>query len=200
MTRAVKTNAMPAARRWRREEYERMIAAGVIHSGERLELIDGEIRTMAAHGSFHTAATCAAQKALDAGFGGGYHVRVQMPLALEDMSEPEPDLAVVPGSIEHYWRAHPTGAALVVEVSDSTLYTDRREKGSLYARGGIREYWIVNLVKKVLEVYRDPVADPKMPFGWRYRLVQRLTREDQVSPLAKPDLSIPVDEFFRGLP
>ena len=79
-----------------------------------------------------------------------------------------PTLAVVSGSPRTYRDAHPSRAALVVEVSASSLDFDRDDKGSLYARAGIADYWIVNLVDRVVEVYRDPVPDAAAPYGWRY--------------------------------
>jgi len=187
----------PALRRWSRQEYERMITKGLIHSGDRVELIDGEIWTMAAHGSAHFAAIYAAQKALEAVFGSGYQVRVQGPIALDDWSEPEPDVAVVAGSFRDYVKDHPGRALLVVEVADSTLSTDRNRKGSLYARGGVQDYWIVNLSKRILEIYREPVEDPRSRYyGWKYRLVQRCGPEEYVSPLAMPKARIKVGDLL----
>lgn len=184
-------------RRWTRQEYEQMIAAGVIRSGERVELLNGEIRTMAAQGSAHVTTVQALLVALAAAFGPAYNVRSQAPLALGERSEPEPDLAVVPGTIWDYEQHHPSQALLVVEVADSTLKTDRLEKGSLYASAGIQEFWLVNLVDRVLEVYRDPFEDSKAKHGWRYRLIQRFSPAEQVSPLARPESSIPVASFLR---
>ncbi len=83
-----------------------------------------------------------------------YTVRNQMPLALDENSEPEPDVAVVPGKARDYTQAHPTTAVLVVEVADATLRLDRKTKQAVYARNGIAEYWIVNLKDNSLEVYR----------------------------------------------
>lgn len=186
----------PAPRRWTRQEYDRMIATGLIHSGERVELLDGEIVTMAAHGSAHFTGIRAAQEGLVAAFGRGYEIRTQGPIALEDWSEPEPDLAVVTGSFRDYLKEHPGRALLVVEVSDAMLNTDRNRKGSLYARGGVQDYWIINLPKRVLEVYREPVEDRKARYGWKYCLVQRLGPGDEISPLAKPETRIRVADLL----
>ncbi len=91
---------------------------------------------------------------------------------------------MVPGSFRDYVAGHPSRPVLVVEVSESSLALDRDHKGSLYARAGLADYWIVNLVDRVLEVYRDPRPDPAASFGWRYRSVQVFGREASVSPLA----------------
>jgi Uma2 family endonuclease len=123
-------------------------------------------------------------------------VRGQGPLALDEESEPEPDVAVVAGSFRDYVTGHPSRPALVVEVSESSLALDRDHKGSLYARAGLVDYWIVNLVDRTLEVYRDPVPDEAASFGWRYRSVEVLRGEASVSPLASPGARIRVSDVL----
>jgi Uma2 family endonuclease len=93
-------------------------------------------------------------------------------------------------------QEHPTRAVLVIEVADSSLHFDRREKGSLYARARIAEYWIVNLIDRVLEVYRDPEPDPLCPHGWRYRAVSRLAPPAVVAPVALPAVEIRVGDLL----
>jgi Uma2 family endonuclease len=95
-------------------------------------------------------------------------VRAQGPVALDDDSEPEPDVTVVCGAPRDYLAEHPSRPALIVEVAHSSLAFDRRRKGGLYARAGIAEYWIVNLVGRVLEVYRQPVRSASARYGWKY--------------------------------
>jgi len=85
---------------------------------------------------------------------------------------------------------------LVVEVAESSLRRDREDKGSLYARAGIADYWIVNLVDRVLEVYREPGPDPAAPFGWRYQSVAALGREGAVAPLAAQGPRIPIADLL----
>ena len=152
------TASLPRRRLWARADYERMVAAGIFGPEDRVELLEGEIVEMSPEKSRHAAAVDLALEALRQAFADGFVVRVQHPLALDDTSEPEPDLAVVPGTARDYADAHPTSAALVVEVADSSLDYDRTRKTAVYARAGIREYWIVNLVDRRLEVFRDPRA------------------------------------------
>src|SRR6185369_8448859 len=90
---------------------------------------------------------------------------------LDAESSPEPDVVVVPGRPADYRHAHPARPPLAIEVSDSSLAFDRQQKGSLFARAGLEDYWIVNLVDRVLEVHRDPAADASAVFGWRYRSI-----------------------------
>jgi Uma2 family endonuclease len=173
-------------RRWSREEYDRMIAAGVFAPGEQVELIDGEILRMVPQGSVHFTAIVLAGEALRRVFGAGFHVRTQGPLALGLSSEPEPDVAVVRGAPRDYRDAHPDTSLLIVEVAGASIDYDRRRKASLYARAGIRDYWIVNLEDRCLEVYRDPDQGA-------YRSRQRFHAGDLVSPLAVSDAAVPVE-------
>lgn len=140
---------------WTRTEYERMIEAGVFHPEARFELIDGEIIDMSPQGSYHATSIQVMADYIRNLFGSGYHVRIQMPLALGEASEPEPDVAVVTGSIMDYRYAHPQTAVLVVEVANSTLAYDRL-KAATYASHGIPEYWLVNLKENCLEVFQQP--------------------------------------------
>jgi Uma2 family endonuclease len=119
-----------------------------------------------------------------------------MPLALDPMSRPEPDIAVVPGGPRDYRKAHPKTALLLVEVADTTLAYDREWKGSLYARGGIRELWIVNLLDRVLEVYREPVSSSTAKHGWAYRSVSKLGPGETAKPLAAPGASVAVADLL----
>ncbi len=176
-------------RRWTRSEYEKMIAAGLFAPGERVELIDGEILQMTPQGSFHATAVRLAEDALRTAFGLDFDVRAQMPLALGPASEPEPDVAVVPGSARDYREAHPATALLVVEVADSTLEYDRERKGTVYAAAGIADYWVVNLVDHWLEVYRDPREG-------QYLSTRRYLPGDHIAPLAVPASQIPVADIL----
>jgi Uma2 family endonuclease len=167
-----------------RLEYEALVERGVLDEDDRIELLDGRLVFREPQGSRHAAACLRIRIALDRAFGRGYHVRSQFPIALDDVSEPEPDIAVVRGRIEDYLDAHPTAPVLVVEVADSSLARDRDRKGSLYARAGVADYWIVNLLGGVLEVYRDP--ERPAAGRWRYATVRVLKPRDGVSPLAAP--------------
>ncbi len=180
-------------RRWRRDEYYRMVEAGILGENERVELIGGEILELAAEYAPHSTGVGLVQYALMAVFGRGYVVRVQHPLWLGD-SDPEPDVAVVTGRHRDYATEHPTSALLVVEVSHATLAYDRTQKLALYARAAIPEYWILNLVDRQLEVHRDPTELRRGGFGYRTRLVLR--GDEAVAPLARPDAAIPVVDLL----
>ncbi len=120
-----------------------------------------------------------------------FWVRMQMPLDLGLDSEPQPDVAVVAGA-KGAFTAHPTTALLVVEICDTTLAIDRGRKISLYARGRIEDYWIVNLVDRCLEVYRRPVPDAAFEFGFRYADVLKRAEAEAEAPLATPQSMVRV--------
>jgi Uma2 family endonuclease len=141
--------------------------------------------------SQHATAYRLTQEALRVAFppSEGYEIRGQLPLALGESSEPEPDLAVVTGTIRDFRDCHPTTALLVVEVADSTLLHDRKRKIPLYARFGIPEAWLLNLTRKVLEVHRDPVDGV-------YQTRMILRAGNTVSPRACPETSIAVADLL----
>jgi Uma2 family endonuclease len=183
-------------RRFTRAEYDRLIDLGVFQPGEPIELIGGQLTVAEPQGAYHYGALRKAARAIEAAFGPGWDVRIQGPIALDDESEPEPDVAVVPGTLDDYTREHPARPVLTVEVSESSLALDRRHKGSLYARAGLHEYWILNLIDRVLEVYREPVRDPDAPFGWRYARRETFDPTMRVTPLTIPDAGIRVADLL----
>jgi Uma2 family endonuclease len=176
-------------RRWTREEYDRMAAAGVFAPGERVELIDGEILKMTPQGSAHFTAIRLAEEALHSAFGPGFEVRAQAPLALNAISESEPDVAVVRGFPRDYRDLHPVTALLVLEVSDTTLEYDRQRKGQLYACAGIQDYWLINIADHCVEVYQDPIEGS-------YCSMSHFQPGDVISPLAAPEAKIAVDDIL----
>ena len=184
------------ARRWTRKEYDRLIEFGVFRPDESLELLGGELVVGEPQSSPHYTAIGLVEEALHAALGPGWLVRPHGPLALDEESEPEPDVSLVPGTWRDYTAGHPARPVLVVEVSLSRLTFDREHKGSLYARAGLVDYWIVNLVDRLLEVHREPVADATARFGWRYASVERLGAGGTASPLAAPDARVRVSDLL----
>ena len=182
-------------RRWKRSEYDRLVELGVFE-GEPLELIGGQLVVAEPQYPYHASAISAADYAIRAVLPAGWTVRLQAPISLDDESEPEPDVVVVQGRPTDYRHAHPARPALTIEVADSSVTFDRQHKGSLYARAGLPEYWIVNLVDRVLEVYRDPAPDAAAVYGWRYRDVAILVPPALVAPSAFPAIQIAVIDLL----
>lgn len=173
-------------RHWTRAEYDRLIQIGVFRPGEPIELLGGELIVSEPQGSAHFTAIGLVEDALRAAFGPGWLVRTQGPVALDAESEPEPDIAVAQGGRRDYSREHPSRPILVVEVAEASLAFDREHKGSLYARARLDDYWILNLLNRTLEVYRQPIPEPLAPFGWRYASRELLGPDSSVAPLAAP--------------
>jgi len=183
-------------KRWTRLEYERLVDLGAFGPDDRIELVGGDLLVREPQASPHMTAIGLAEDALRAAFGATWHVRTQGPIALDDESEPEPDVAVVSGSRRHYAASHPTQPVLLVEVAESSLASDREWKGSLYARARVPEYWIVNLVDRELEVHRDPRPAVEAVFGWRYTRIQRLSSDETVTPVGAPEARIAVADLL----
>ena len=184
--------------RWTLEEYEQLIALGLLE-GKHVELIQGDIVTMAPMGEPHALTIMQLTEMLLPSFNSqtGYRLRAQMPIALPPLTcEPEPDVAIVPLHGPTTVTGRPTSALLVVEVAESSLAYDRDHKGPLYAAAGIQEYWLVNLPEQRIELYRQPAPDPTSFSGWRYQQVQRLQAGEQVSPLAAPSVHLAVRDLL----
>ena len=189
----IQTDDQPTLRRWTRDEYYRMAEVGLIGEEDRVELIEGEIvRKMSPQKSPHTVVVQIVQQSLIASFGPDYHVRAQFPILIEGDSEPEPDAVVARGNARRFLQSHPTAAeiVLVVEVSDSTLSFDRGRKARLYARGGIADYWIVNLVDRRVEVMSNPVED----LG--YRTITLYREGESIQPPILGTHPIPVADLL----
>jgi Uma2 family endonuclease len=184
-------------RQWTRLEYERLIETGFFQSGDKVELIGGQLMVAEPQGSRHAATVSLVADALRAAFGSGWYVMAQLPVALDDESEPEPDVAVVRGSAREYWDAHPSRPVLAVEVADSSVTLDRKHKASLYARAGVPDCWIVSIEEGMVEVHRQPVRSPEAPYGWCYAEVKRLGRGETIAPIAVPTALIPVADLLR---
>lgn len=183
----------PKSRKWTVEEYYRMAEIGFFN-GKRVELIEGVVFEAAPLSSIEATAMTLARDIMKEAFGDDWVVRPRFPLTLSEISEPEPDIAVVPGKARDYKDAHPTTAALVVEISNSSLAYHRRKKAGLYAKSGIQDYWIVNLDKRQVKVHRRPITDATAKYIYGDRMI--VTEQDSIAPLAKPKATIAVADLL----
>lgn len=185
-----------ASHRFTRADYYAMADAGIF-KGCRVELIEGQIIDMAPQKDTHAVAILLLQEALHKAFPQ-HLIRCQLPLTLGVRSEPEPDFAVTAGLPRDFLGTgqHPSNALLVVEIADTTLRIDRGRKASLYARAGIRDYWIVNLRDGCIEVRREPTADAAARLGHRYKTLTTLRPPESISPLAAPTAQIPIADLL----
>jgi Uma2 family endonuclease len=156
--------------------------------GRRAMLIDGVILEEGPMNPPHAITLELVEAALRTAFGSGWRFRSQSPLVLGQDLDPEPDFAVIAGN-PRASSGHPTTADLLVEVADSSLAFDTNEKRLLYARAGIREYWVVDINGRKLLVYRDAQARD-------YATHQVLGPTDAVSPLAAPAAAVRVADLL----
>jgi Uma2 family endonuclease len=177
---------------WSRDEFRRAVDAGLFAPTERIELVDGELIRKVGENAPHSSGIRLSRRALELAFRDQEaFVSEQHPISVEPDSEPEPDLVVVRGKLRDYDLHHPApgDVLLLVEVSRATLAYDRGGKQVLYANAGIAEYWVLNLVHRQLEVYRNPQ-------GGIYRSITIYTDGDTVSPLAAPQAAISVADLL----
>jgi Uma2 family endonuclease len=129
-------------------------------------------------------------------FGKGWCVRVQTPLVLGPDTDPLPDVTIVAGAPRDFATTHPTTAALVVEVSDTTLAFDTTDKAELYATAGIPDYWVLDLNGRQLHVFRDPAPLAAALGAVAYRFHDTLGANDTVAPLAAPTGAVRVADLL----
>lgn len=175
------------------EKFHRMIAAGVFAEGDRVELIDGEMRDMAPIGARHGGCTDRLTMALAPKLTGKAIVRVQGALVLDDGTEVYPDLVVLKQRQDWYSETSPTGddALLVIEVADASLSLDLGIKLAKYARAGIRRYWVVDIKNRKLHDHCDPDR-----FGRHYRQIRALDQGVLSVTIEGVDLRVDVGELF----
>lgn len=183
------TNA--STRRWTSEEFTRLGAGGFFGPEERVELIEGEIVVMSPPGPEHSEPILYGADYLMSLYRESHLVAVQLPLDLGFLSQPQPDFALV--DREAIQRGQlPKAADLVIEVSVSSLNFDRKEKLAVYAKAGIPEYWIIDVLGRQVEVYREPG-----PLGYALRRLHAAS--DSVQPLKVPGPACELSHFFGPL-
>jgi len=178
------------------KQYHKMIADGVLTEDDRVELLDGFLVEKMPHDPLHDGTVQLVEAAVSTLLPNGWCVRVQSAITLSG-SEPEPDLALVRGNKRSYLANHPTRASfgIVIEVSNTTLDSDRVDKGAIYAEAGLPEYWIVNVVDMQIEVFQQPSGPATTP---QYAVAQIYRRGDNV-PFALDGQqlgSIPVNDLL----
>lgn len=187
MSRAVETFAQ---RRFTVEEYHRLAEAGILSADERVELVRGVVREMSPKNRAHVIAINRSLDALREKLAGRARVYQEAPLRVPSIdSEPEPDVMVCSNPDIEAYGTESMRPVLVIEIADSSLAYDVEVKSALYAEAGVPEYWVVNLVDRVLEVFREPGEA-----GYRRRFT--LEPDATVTPEAWPDVELNVAEFL----
>jgi Uma2 family endonuclease len=174
------------------KDYYRMAETGVLRPDARVELLNGEISDMSPIGPFHGGVTNYLNEIFTAASRGRWLTTVQNPVRLDDHSEPQPDVMLLKPSPDYYRRRHPQAADvfLLVEVSDSSVTTDREDKLPAYGRAGIAEVWIIDLNESTVEVHREPHFT-----GYGSKSILR--PGDKAVPHAFPDMAVDVAELLK---
>jgi Uma2 family endonuclease len=182
-----------ARRRFTVDEYHKMGEAGILGEDDRVELIDGEIVQMSPIHIPHAVCVDLLTMIFAPLLAGKGIVRVQNPIFIDAINEPQPDVILLKARDYLKQKHHPgpEDIMLVIEVSDSTVTFDRRQKIPRYARAGIPEAWLVNIPKGVVEVYTEPVGD-------KYESIRRVGCGESITPTALPDARIAVHEILGG--
>lgn len=173
------------------EEYYRMARAGILTEDDHVELIEGEIVEMAPIGSRYAACVDRLTRLLIEHLRRQAIVRVQSPIRVGEYSEPQPDLTLLRPRSDFYATDHPAprDVLLVVEVAETSTDYDREVKGPLYARAGIPEFWLVDLSRGIVEVYRQPTAHG-------YQVVEQHGTTSHLTLAMLPSLILSVDEIL----
>jgi Uma2 family endonuclease len=176
------------------DEYHRMAEVGILGGDDRVELISGVVREMSPRNRPHVIATTGIRELFARGLAGRAGVYEEKPLQLEALdSEPEPDIVVYSNPDLRTYGTARTSALLVIEVADASLLYDLTTKAELYARGGIPEYWVVDLVHRALVVFRNPDHGV-------YRVRETHPPGSRLAPISWPDFTVEVVALFPSEP
>jgi Uma2 family endonuclease len=183
----------PPSVRFNRRDYYRMAKTGILKPDKRYELIEGRVIAMLPAGTGRAGYSSRLHKFMERSFGDRYHIRGQYPLDFSNMTELEPDIAVLKQRSDDYTTKHPrpSDVLLLAEVSESSIDYDRGAKLRIYATAGVIEYWIADLGRKVLTVYRSPDSAAGV-----YRDTQPFGVGTKVSPLFAPECELDLTWLF----
>jgi Uma2 family endonuclease len=181
------TSAAEVIRPLRRVEYDQLVKLGAFED-ERIELLEGALVAMSPIGPPHDSTVQRLTRLLVLALEGLAGVRCQSSFAASEISEPEPDLSVVP--LGDYDVDHPSEAFLIIEVAESSLAKDRGKKLRLYANCGLREYWVVNLPERCIEVYTEPSPGA-------YARVERYERGQSIRLVTFPEIAFAVADILK---
>jgi Uma2 family endonuclease len=175
-------------------QYHQMNEAGILSENDRVELINGQIIEMSPIGRRHAACVDRINRLFSNILGIKVIVSVKNPIILNNLSEPEPDIALLQPRADFYESGHPQpkDIFLLIEVADSSLEYDREVKIPLYASSGITEVWLVDIYEQVIIIYRYPSEDG-------YSEMQTLSRGEKMSIQAFPEINLVVDDILGSI-
>jgi Uma2 family endonuclease len=183
--------ALPKRKIFTVAEYHKMIDAGVFVGNDNYELIEGEIVKKMTIGDYHISCVNRLTRLFSLQCGDKAIVSVQNPVVIGDISEPEPDVALLKFQEDFYasGKASAEDVLLIIEVSDTTVRYDRQTKIRIYAEAEVGEVWLVNLPRQILEVYSEP-------HGGKYKITKKYEKNQTVSPRFVPEIKIKVSDII----
>ena len=172
-------------------EYWKMAEVGILTPSDRVELINGEIIQMSPVGKRHAACVNRLNQLFYQRLGDGAIISVQNPILLNNLSQPQPDIALLQPRRDFYASGHPQppDIFLIVEVADSSINYDKEVKIPQYAAAGIAEVWLIDLNGNLLQVYRQPSAG-------EYQILLEFQPENRLHPLAFPEITFQVNDLI----
>jgi Uma2 family endonuclease len=175
-------------------QYHQMSETGILSENDKVELINGEIIEMSPIGRRHTACVNRLNSVFSQLLGKKVIIAVQNPITLNNLSEPQPDIALLKPRADFYESGHPQpqDVFLLIEVADRSLEYDRDVKIPLYASSGITEVWLVDIYEQVIIVYRYPSENG-------YSDIQKLSRGEKMSIQAFPEVNLVVDDILGSI-
>jgi Uma2 family endonuclease len=184
-------SALPQRKLFTVEEYDTMIKAGVFDGKERVELIEGEFVKKMTQGDLHIGCINRLNYLLVPALLNQAVVAVQNAVRINNFSAPEPDVAILRFRPDFYsgGKARPEDILLLIEVADTTVHSDRQIKIPLYARAEVPEVWLVNLLRKIIEIYTAPK-------NGKYQVVKKAGKSETLSPIVLPELKIKVSDII----
>ena len=184
-------SALPQRKLFTVDEYDTMIKAGVFDGKERVELIEGEFVKKMTQGDLHIGCINRLTYLLVPILLNKAIVTIQNAVRINTFSAPEPDVAILRFRNDFYstGKARPEDILLLIEVADTTVHTDRQIKIPLYARAEVPEVWLVNLPRKIIEVYTEPK-------NGKYQIVRKATKSEILQPKMISDLNVKVAEII----
>ncbi|MFZ4728727.1 MAG: Uma2 family endonuclease [Pseudanabaena sp.] len=181
----------PQIHLWSIADYHHMIEAGVLDEDDRVELLEGKIVCISPQRPFHAASVQRSANYIYEMLRNRAYIRAQLPVILGNDSEPEPDIAVVRFDADEYSFRHPEASDiyLLIEVADRTISKDRKQKARIYGKNQVLEYWILDLQRRQVYIFRQPEDE-----GYREELI--LSSDDSLDMQAFPEVAIALDALF----
>lgn len=185
------TSGAPRPYKFTVDEFEMMGTAGIFGEDDRVELIEGEILQMSPIGTHHMSVVNRLNMIFAQAVGKSAIVSVQNPIVVNRYNEPEPDLVILKYRDDFYKDTRPRidDIIVLIEVADTTAHYDRTRKKSIYAKNGVREFWLVDVRQGQVEQYTNPGTDD-------YRDLTILKDDVKISPKALPELQFEVLEIL----